>query len=207
MRRLAMIAGLLLVASAVATSHAWALEDHHRPGWLVGIGYGGGSGQFTDGQGQSATPERGPTPQIRIGHSLARRWILGVNYEGWFFEQGDVTEKNRYSLQNLAATATFFPGNPLNASGGFFLRGGAGLAWGRYANVPLEYVDGVLTQQHGTATNETGLGFVFGAGYEFRVTRHFAAGLSASANYLTISQDLFDDGLYFPLALNLNWYF
>lgn len=207
MRRLAIFLGFLSVAILVAPPGAWAFRDHTRTGWLVGIGYGGGAGRYTTGAGETVDAERGAAPQIRVGRILAGRWMLGVNYEGWFHEFGDVGEKQRYSLQNLALAATFFPGRPQDATGGIFLRGGVGLAWGRHAVVPLEMVEGTLTQEHGTATNEAGLGFVFGAGYEFRVVEHCAVGLAASLDYLTIGQDVFDEGLYAPIALNVNFYF
>jgi opacity protein-like surface antigen len=207
MRRYAILLGLLTVATVSAAPDAWAFRDHTRTGWLVGIGYGGGAGQYTTGAGESIDTERGAAPQIRLGRTVARHWMLGANYEGWFHELGDVNEKQRYSLQNLALAATCYPGNPGDATGGLFLRGGAGLAWGRYAVVPLEEVDGVLTQMHGENTDETGLGFVLGVGYEFRVVEHCAVGLGASVNYVTIGKDIFDHGLYAPLAINVNWYF
>lgn len=213
MRRLGIVIGILVCAATLWASHAWAFKDHVRSGWLVGVGYGGGMGQFTPGPAPSPDParsdesERGAAPQMRVGRILSPRWMLGANYEGWLYERGDVNVKHRYSLQNIALAATFFPGDPQDASGGLFLRGGVGLGWGRYANVPLLEVAGEIEQEHGTNTDESGLGLVFGVGYEFRVARHFAAGVAADVNYLMIDQDVFEDGLYIPVTLNLNWYF
>jgi opacity protein-like surface antigen len=215
MRRLGIVVGLLSLAATLWAPPACAFKDHTRPGWLVGVGYGGGPGQFDVGPAQPFNPERGDpgdqqrgaSPQIRVGRMVARHWMLGVNYEGWFYERGDVNEKERFSLQNVTLAATFYPGNPQNATGGIFLRGGVGLGWGRYAIVPLVEVEGEIEQEHGDATDESGLGLVFGAGYEFRIAKHFAAGLAASVNYLSIGQDIFDDGVYVPVALNLSWYF
>jgi hypothetical protein len=207
MRRLAIVAGMLTVAALGAAPDAWAFKDHTRDGWLVGIAYGGGLGRFTTGDGQTLDAKRGATPQIRVGLRIAPRWMLGINYEGWLYELGNVEEKQRFSLQNVVLAASFFPGDPANASGGIFLRGGVGLGWGRHAIVPLEMVNGEIEQGHGESTDESGLGLMAGIGYEFRVAEHCAVGLAASADYLSISKKIFDDGLYFPVAVNVNYYF
>jgi len=200
----------MVVAIALA-SPAAAMHPHPREAWSVGVGFGYSDGNFEFGpeldgvQGRSTT---GISPQVRFGRMLGQNFMLGLNYEGWVIEAGDVTqpdvdERVRLSLQGVSLGLTWFPGDPHTAAGGFFVRGGAGFGWGRFV---VSLIEPDLEQKQELAINETGLVLNTAVGYEFRVSRHFAAGASLNANYLDIGKDIFDRGWFFPATFVLNWY-
>ena len=177
-------------------------EDHIRDGWYIGMGYGYGRGVITGGNEKDYSYRDGATPQVRFGHSVGQHFMAGIEYSGWMFEEGDIHEKYRYSLQNLDAALTWHPG-PVDAYwGGFYARAGIGLAWGRAVVVEIEE----QVQVASYAFTETGLGLVFNVGYEFRITHNAAAGLSMGWNHLNIGEFLFDKARYVPVVFTLNWY-
>ncbi len=215
-RRLALLVFLLVLSLALS---AEAGQLHARPGWMVGIGLGIGDGEFTDSEGTTGKADNGLTPQMRVGRMLGRHWQLGVEYQGWLTEVGatleDTTEagiagiKLRRSLQNWLLAATWYPGNEASAWGGFYLKAGAGYALGGTAAVLLEENPdtGEIEQEHGERVDESGVGLVFGLGYEFRVTSTFAAGLAITANSQDIGEYFIDEASFGSAALVANWYF
>jgi hypothetical protein len=48
---------------------------------------------------------------------------------------------------------------------------------------------------------------MIGAGYEFRVSSHFAVGAAVSYNLLRFDDSVFEEVEFIPGGLNLNWYF
>lgn len=177
-------------------------EDHVRDGWFIGMGYGYGRGVITASNEQDYSYRNGATPQIRFGHAVSEHFMAGLEYGGWMFEEGDAQEKYRYSLQSVNAAVTWHPGPVDVFWGGFYARSGVGLAWGRAVIVEIEDQEQVSSR----SLDETGLGLIFQAGYEFRLTETVAAGASAGWSYLDIGKELFDQARYVPLALTLNWY-
>jgi opacity protein-like surface antigen len=210
------LAFLLALATVPPAS---AGQPHARPGWMVGIGLGIGDGEFTDSEGTTVTADDGLTPQIRVGRMLGRHWQIGVEYQGWLTEVGatleDTTEtgvaglKLRRSLQNWLLAATWYPGDESSPWGGFYLKAGAGYALGGTAAVLLEEDPdtGEIEQDHGERFDESGLGLVFGLGYEFRLTSTFAAGLAVTANSQDIGEYFIDEASFGSAALVANWYF
>jgi hypothetical protein len=196
-------ATLALLVSALAVTPSWALGPYSRHGLAVGVGLGIGGGTSTDGEGNEIPFQDGATPQIRIGGMLNPHWMLHFEFEEWLIEKGDVHQKQRTSLQNFAAAATFFPGKPDTPAGGIFLRAGIGIASCRAATVDLNEK---LEQVNPQATDESGLGLLFGGGYDFPIARGFTAGVSVTANYLTIGQQAFDTAWFLPVAMTLTWY-
>ena len=63
-----------------------------------------------------------------------------------------------------------------------------------------------LEQEHGKRTDESGIGYTLGLGYEFRVAHNFGAGLGWSVEHLSINKDIYNNGTYYPITLVLNWY-
>ena len=123
---------VVVVATMLFATHpAHALKPHVRDGWLVGVSYGYSEGNIewapeglgSDGYGGGATP------QIRVGKMMSSRFALGLDYNGWMLEDGEVPLKVRSSLQNVSLTGTWYPGGEGSALAGFYLRGGAGYAW------------------------------------------------------------------------------
>ncbi len=215
-RWLASLVVLLILGTAPAVE---AGQSHARPGWMIGIGLGVGNGEFTDSEGTTASADDGLTPQIRCGRMLGRHWQVGVEYQGWLTEVGATLEepteegiaglKLRRSLQNWLLAATWFPGDENSGWGGFYLKAGAGYALGGTAVVLLEEDPdtGEIEQEYGTRIDESGLGLVFGLGYEFRVTTTFAAGLAITANGQSIGEYFIDEATFGSVALVANWYF
>ena len=80
----------------------------------------------------------------------------------------------------------------------------AGLAFVDVDRIPPEHVP--LYQEHGDRTDETGLALNAQLGYEFRITRSFAAGLGVGINYLSIGEEIYDSAYYFPVTLTGLWY-
>jgi hypothetical protein len=197
---------LILVAAAVVffAADADALRYHPRPDWMAGVGLGIGRGTFVDPAGVESGYRNGVSPQIRLGRMLGQRAMIGVNWDAWFIEYGEVPTKHRRSLQNVALAATFFPGGPEGPWGGLYLRAGAGVGWTGTAEV--EIVEGGK-QEKGERVDEWGVGAVGEVGYEFWITDNFAAGLVSAINYFDIGETIVDTAWFGSAGLTFNLYF
>jgi opacity protein-like surface antigen len=196
---------LLLVAAALLmlAGDAAALSPHVRDGWVLGISYGGARGKATFGDGQEGETKDGVAPQIRIGHMLGSHLALGASYAGWMYETGVYPTKIRFGMQSLTLAGTWYPGRADDALGGLSVRAGGGLGWGVINT--LEEIPGV-PQDDGKTESDSGLGLELNLGYEFRIVRNVSAGIGIGVNYLDIGGDLYDSGLFYPVTLNLGWY-
>lgn len=203
MRR-SVLALLVFVALAGLAGDAAALRSHVRDGWMLGLSYGNARGTLTLADGAEGETEDGVSPQIRLGRMVSRHFALGLSYSGWMYETGAVPIKYRFSMQNFGAAATWFPGNPERGSGGLYVRFGVGLAWAAFTETELHEDE---EQGHGDRYKENGVGVEFNLGYEFRISRDFAAGLGLGFQHLAIGGDLYDEATFFPATLNLGWYF
>ena len=198
----ALVLGAVVIA--LCAGDASALRYHPRPAWMAGVGFGIGRGTFTDPAGVESGYRNGVTPQIRVGRMLGQRSMVGLNYDGWLIEFGEVPTKFRRSLQNVALAVTLFPGNPKGPSGGLYLRAGAGIGWTGTAEV--EIVPGGK-QERGERVDEWGVGAVGELGYEFWISDKFAAGLVSGINYFDIGETIVDTAWFGSAALTLNLYF
>lgn len=198
---------MIMIAAAIAlvtmAGEALALSPHAREGWALGLSYGGARGKATGADGTTGSTEDGVSPQIRFGHMLGKRVSLGASYTGWMYETGNAPQKYRYALQNIMLAASFYPGNPQSGWGGLVIRAGAGLGWANYTEIEL--VEGE-EQSHGDRTMETGLGWEVNLGYEWRLVRDVSAGIGLGVSHLDIGGDLYDKATYYPVTLNLGWY-
>lgn len=202
-----------LAAVIVAAGDAVALEPHVRDGWVLELSYGISSGKATLVEplvlddvtfpGGTAETEDGASTHFGLGHMVGAHLALGVGYTGWMYETGEVPTKYRFSFQNIMATATWYPGRPDNALGGFYVRGGVGLAWSAITVVPLSADE---EQGHGTRFLDTGLGLELNLGYEFRVFKVMGAGLGLGFNYQSLDGDYYEKSAFTPLLMNLSWY-
>lgn len=196
---------------ALIVGDALAAKPHTRDGWLVGLSYGYSRGDIEWGVTDPAEYKGGATPQIRVGHMLSSNFSLAIEYHGWMLEGGEVPLKLRSSLQSAMLALTWYPGRPDQTLGGFYVRGGAGYGWAGLTFVeidedpdPEHHVP--LDQEHGDRTDESGIGYTLGLGYEFRISNSFAAGLGWSVDYLSIDRTIYQNGTYYPVTLVLNWY-
>ena len=188
---------------------AAALKPHAREGWLVGLSYGYSQGHIDWAGENQGSYKGGAIPQMRFARMVSRNLALGLEYHGWMLEKGVVPVKLRSSLQSFTLAATWYPGQPGSPLEGFYVRGGAGYGWVGLTYVeideePPEHVP--LEQEHGTRIDESGLGLNFQIGYEFRVSRTFAAGLGLGFDYLSIDKDIYKSSYYFPFTLTAVWY-
>ena len=137
-----------VVASLTVVATAQAQKAPVRQGFWISGGLGMGS-LGCDNCGTSR--ESGVSGDISLGGTMSPRWLLGVGTAGWSkSDQG-----GRLSVATLDARVRFYPWT----TGGFFLTGGIGGAQVR------ESVGNV-------SVTESGLGALFGIGYDYRVARN-----------------------------------
>jgi hypothetical protein len=194
-----------------------AIRYQPRPKWTVGVGFGVGRGSFENvpgtffyGAGGSTSDyKRGVTPEIHFGRMLGERYQVGLSYEAWLTEFGDVQtglpDKYRRTMQNLSVAFAVFPGNQQGASGGIFLRAGAGLGW--VGTGRKEVLEGEA-QEEGEREDDRGWAVFGEGGYEFWIHENATAGLSATINYLDVSGDHFVTKAWFAsvvMSFNVYW--
>ena len=122
-----------------------ASANSQRKGFWIGFGLGYGSLGFTC-NGCVSNREGAASGYLKLGGTLSSQLLLGGELNGWTKDDGTGTTT---TTGNASFTAYFYPA----PAGGFFLRGGLGVA--------SLHVDGF--------NSETGLGFVLGGGYDIRV--------------------------------------
>jgi len=215
------VLSLITVAMVLSLADsAHALKLHERGRWLVGVSYGYSEGHITwgDGSNPGRRLEGGASPQIRVGKMLSPQFALGLDYHGWMLEapgreqpdDSEFLQAGRASLQSVSLTGTWYPGGGRETSlSGFYVRGGAGFAWAGLAlididKIPPEKVP--IAQEHGERSDESGLALNVQVGYEFSLSRSFAAGLGLGLNYLGIGRDIYDSAYYVPGTLTGIWY-
>lgn len=206
---------ILIVLAVVlgAVDDAAALKPHVRDGWVLDLSYGMSRGEatFVDPLviGEVTLPggergtEDGASTHIGLGHMVGKHLLLGAGYTGWMYETGEYPDKYRISLQNIMASATWYPGQPDNALGGLYVRGAVGLAWSAITEIELSEDE---EQGHGTRYLDTGLGLELHLGYEFRVFKVMGAGLGVGLNYQSLNGDYYETAYFTPLMMNLSWY-
>jgi hypothetical protein len=113
-------------------------------------------------------------------------------------------DKWRRSMQNFSLAFAVFPGNQRGASGGIFLRAGAGIGW--VGTGAKQVVQGEA-QDEGEREDDTGWVAFGEGGYEFWIHENATAGMSVTYNYMDVSGDHFVSKSWFAsLALNFNVY-
>ena len=113
-------------------------------------------------------------------------------------------DKFRRTMQNLSLAFAVFPGNQRGASGGIFLRAGAGLGW--VGTGRKEVLEGEA-QEEGEREDDWGWAVFGEGGYEFWIHPNATAGLSATINYLDVSGDHFVTEAWFTsVVMNFNVY-
>jgi opacity protein-like surface antigen len=194
----------VLLVLALSPCSAIALEPVRRQGWTLGLGLGVGHGSITPPTGPEFYAKDGAVAQISVARALSPRWRVGVSWHDWLTERGDEDLRVRRSMQTWVLAATWVPGNLDNAWSGFYLRAGAGIAQGRYLTAGADEHGEDIDQM---ATDQTGVAFHAGLGYEFAVSREVAVGTLLSANLASYDDELFDHGWFVPLSVSLNWSF
>ena len=190
--------------SLLPAGTAQAGQPHQRDGWQVGMSYGYGRGRVKPtGDDTQYDFRGGATPQIRFGHMVSGHLALQVEYGAWMFEDGILPHKARVSMQDVVLAATWYPGDRDGWTGGFYLRGGAGLGWASFA---LIEVNDEQEQVNSERLDESGLGLQAALGYEWRFVRSAAAGIGVSVQHLSIDGDLYKETTFAPVTFSLAWY-
>ncbi len=217
------IAITLMAFTLIFPEDALAIRTQPRPLWMVGVGWGLGRGAFNQPDGSSQEYKEGGIPLIRVGRMLGSKTMLAFNYSGWVvefdeehLESGDaaglfvdeeadtVIIKSRRSQQQIALSLYWFPGNPDGASGGVYLRAGAGMGWTGSNKVPI--IAGG-SQGHGNRIDEFGWGVSAETGYEFWIHEHATLGAGVFYDYMSIQETMVDDGWFAGASMNFNIYF
>jgi hypothetical protein len=142
------IAALFLLVMTAGSATAQG-NPQTREGFWINFGFGYGSLGCEDCDDRVS----GTTAHLRMGGTLSQRLLLGGEINAWAKEEGNVT----LSVANITPVLIFYP----DANGGFYLKGGLGLA-------AVELEVGRFSGE------ETGVGLLLGLGYDARVGRNFA---------------------------------
>lgn len=170
---------------------------HRRELWMLGISAGAGPGTIHNGASDRTMEEWGGVLMLRGGGMIHPHVLFHLEMEGWFRDLLVGSSSYKVDLFQYSLALTWYPFDPATRSGGWWLRGGLGLA-----NVRVE-PDGALSDQSYTEGGWNGL---LAAGYEFRIGRTLALGLGVSFNGLGINGSVFGDGRWAALSADLNWY-
>lgn len=210
----AVVLAMALLMVLLPIRPAQALSPNERDGMIFGIGVGVSPGKvaFAPGPGGNAVDtdwKTGVTPQIRVGYGIIKdRLSITLTNQQWLYEQGILADdKLRINSQNWSVAFTYYPGNPLTAAGGIYILASAGIS-----NSRLTLLEPVEDDPHGNMFEEVfkeddqGTSYQIGAGYEFRLTRLFAAGVSVSYVHQPVGGAIFEDTSVIPINLTLNWY-
>lgn len=209
-------AGALLAAAALALLSPLATPAHaarpvERHNWVAGVAYGVGRADVDLNNDEIQTGwTKGASPQFRFGKMIGSHFSIGLENREWLDEGGNADYKVRANFQNFNVVLTAYPGRTSDMTSGFFIHAGAGISHARLS--ALEPIPGGGDQWGNTyeelvVHDESGFGYMVGAGYELRVSSHFAVGAVVSYNSLTFDDQVFDQVKFFPGGLNLNWYF
>jgi len=191
---------LFLVVAACA---GWPLSSsaapHVRTGFCAGVGFGLESVAYSDEDGRRPAEGSGTT-NARVGFAIKPDLVLGVEFWGWArnyeFSTSTLPVPVEVKLSAATACVTYFPG-----AAGFFVRLGAGLAYGRVSQEPPPSVTGVpaITEK------KTGFAAEFAPGYEWRVARRLALGGQMDIVYLGIGTPL-ENAFGYGVSAQFNWY-
>ena len=174
---------------------------HVRTGFTVGAGFGIESVSWTDPGGERNVEASGSV-NARLGWALKPDLMLGVELWGWSQEDAiAVTESTddvlvKFRLAAVNACATYYPGNA-----GFFIRLGAGLAYGSYEVAVPAGVTSIPPDEQ----SDTGIAVNFAPGYEWRLSKQFALGAQGDVVYLGIGGP-YEDVFGYGINAQFNWY-
>ncbi len=188
---------LLVMLSCSAWPLAANAAPHVRTGFCAGIGFGVESVAWSE-DGTRQPSESSGVMNARAGWALRPDMVAGVEFWGWAKDYellaGDFPVPVEVKLGAATACVTLFPD-----AGGFFVRVGAGLAYGRVSIDPPPSV--------GESNEETRTGFAasIAPGYEWRVARRLALGFQGDIVYLGLGDPL-DNAFGYGINAQFNWY-
>ena len=199
---------LAIAFLAVGADSAHALKPLTREGWSLGLAYGPGRAQITGADSLDIGSLKGLAQTIRISRMFGERFRVGYEHQAWVREQGLYDLKLRAGTQLEALEVTAFLAKPGSGWEGLYFTVGGGRAHCRLTLLePLLPGESAIGDTYEVVFKQDEFGWGgFGAlGYDLQITRHFAAGLMASYNYLDIGGGLFDTVQFTPVVANLNF--
>jgi len=167
----------VLMAALVSLPAGAQQNPQTREGFWISFGVGYGSLGCDDCNNDER--ESGTNLYLRMGGTLSQRLLIGGEANGWTKSQGDAT----LTVSNIGPVLLFYP----SANGGFFLKGGIGMA-----NTSLDLGS--------IEIEETGVGVTLGLGYDARVGRGFAL-----TPYFDILTSSYDGGSFNQIAFGLGF--
>ena len=202
--RISRFVGMAFLFSAIGQpSDLFALHEHARDGWMLGVSLGSGPGKYEDSEtGIASSSEPGVLFTFRVGRMIQPSLLLDAELTFWAREEttGAESYEEGLILTNLALAGTFYPLDRLSPLGGMYVR--AGIGSGRITNIITSNVNNIALRY-----DETGLGLLLGAGYELRVTKKLALGVGVSFDKFSIGGDVYESAQFIGYALDLNRYF
>jgi len=191
---------LLLMATCTGWPLTVEAAAHSRNGITAGVGFGLESVSWTDEDGSRRPAEGSGAANARVGYALKPDLVLGVEFWGWSkgYELSTSTLPVPVNVKLAATTAciTVFPG-----AQGFFVRLGAGLAYGSVSVEPPPSVTGVPAGKD----SKTGLAAELAPGYEWRVAERMALGAQGDIVYLGLGDEL-KNTFGYGISAQFNWY-
>jgi hypothetical protein len=206
---LASIIVMLALFAVPATCRAD--EDASPRQWYVGVAYGPARAKLAGADSLGTTSWLdGPSQSIRVGRILSPSFRLGFEHQAWLREQGFHDLKIRSGVQLEALGVTAYPWASRGGWSGLYLSAGTGWAHCRLTFLePLAPGESPIGETYEIVfkQDEYGWGGYAGLGYEFRISRSFAAGVMLSYNRVDIGGSIYDHAAFVPLVGNLNWSF
>jgi hypothetical protein len=162
----------LLVAGLTPAAHGGAAaQRHHRSGGWGEVGIGVASSRVACSTCTDVVRSTGSSGYFRLGGTVSDRVLLGAESAGFVDEAFGFTEDDPSvvaEFETLTVVVLWFPWRS-----GVFLKGGTGLARGRFT-VPVD------AAQAGPSRG-TGIGMTLGVGMDWPVSRTFAVTANAAA--------------------------
>jgi hypothetical protein len=214
-----LVTAAFIIAGAAGPAHA--LRWYERPAWMVGIGWAVGPGELTNASsftgeyepealaflgepGATAEYRTSAAPSIRFGRMLGQTFMVDVYWGNWLVDMGEEPIKVRRTLQSVGMGISVYPGNPTGASGGIYLRGGAGFG---FAGTGVKKAEQGTAQKRGDRHTDDGYAFFGEGGYEVWLTSSITFGLNIAGYYYGIDGDYVNTAWYSSFGFELNSHF
>jgi len=174
MRPLALVLATITSMSLPAAAQG---NPQTRQGFFINFGFGAAS----LGCDECDDDDRlnGVNFQLRAGGTLSQRLLIGGEVNGFSKSENDAT----LTVTHVGPIVQFYP----SAQGGFFLKGGLGLA-------TIEVEVGAFSVE------QEGFGLTLGLGYDARVGKNFAL-----TPYFDILASNYDGGSFNQVAIGLGF--
>ena len=202
----------LFAATSGATLDS-AQAGLNRSGWYAGLGFGPSRAVIEPQGEESEIWVTGAAPQYRFGRFLDKWVALGVESRGWFAEVGTAGDelplqiKGRFGAHIWPLVVTLIPAPAQGSWSGLHLSAGVGPAIANFALAIPDPSDPEGAREIQVRIDEWGWGLFGTAGYEFPVSRSFAAGFQLAINHAAIEEKYLRRVWYGGLEMRFAWYF